>query len=98
MTVADGRLFVGTASNFLLFDPPSYDWDLSGLQTYFAKFMEEHPGIDWSAWQQFFGWGSDCNWIGTEVWASQPVPEPMTILLLGSGLAGLLGFRKRLRR
>jgi phospholipase/lecithinase/hemolysin len=29
---------------------------------------------------------------------SEPVPEPTTMLLLGSGLLGLVGFRKRLRK
>jgi len=30
--------------------------------------------------------------------STTPVPEPSTMLLLGSGLIGLLGFRKRLRK
>jgi hypothetical protein len=32
------------------------------------------------------------------IWAYQSVPVPGTILLLGSGLAGLAGFRRRLQR
>ena len=32
------------------------------------------------------------------VTAPTPVPEPTTMLLLGSGLVGMLGFRKKLKR
>ncbi|MBW2614589.1 MAG: PEP-CTERM sorting domain-containing protein [Deltaproteobacteria bacterium] len=31
-------------------------------------------------------------------WTTQPIPEPATMLLLGSGLLGLAGFRKRFRK
>ena len=43
-----------------------------------------------------FHWAMQCG--NDVIEGSTPVPEPGTMLLLGSGLLGLVGFRKKLKR
>jgi PEP-CTERM motif len=66
--------------------PPVNTWCVAGTAT------EDANGI-----YDFRGWGSE--WIGySEGHVSIPVPEPTTMLLLGLGLVGLGGIRRKFKK
>lgn len=83
---------------------PFYDfsYDTAG-DTWFLDGPHRFPKADWEA-QIFVATGDLLNntitiydgvWWGFEVTA---IPEPTTMFLLGSGLVGLVGFRRKFRK
>lgn len=51
-------------------------------------------------WEQYGGSGENNEITGEALWGAStanPIPEPSTVILLGIGLAGLLGFRKKFK-
>ena len=68
------------------------DWYLAGGQA---------GGIMPDAFRLFTGGSTDGNLLAFDnisIESTAPVPEPTTMLLLGSGLAGLAAFRRRFRK
>ena len=96
-----GNLFVSTAAGV---DPNHIDNSIykinigTGTETLFATFDKTIEELTFDKWGNLYAIDVVSGTQPTTIIEISPVPEPSTMLLLGAGLVGLIGFRRKFKK
>jgi hypothetical protein len=101
MTTWNDQLVVGTASNMFLPDFLSTPYSAEEFAELISLLTANGLTDLVDALSEYYHFAADSlPYIGTQVYmstpAGSPIPEPGTLLLLGSGLIGILWYRRKL--
>jgi hypothetical protein len=81
----------GSDAGLLLYHPPAVG---SSFDDFWLRGFP-NPGDDWGLYT--FGGNPPIN-IGALISTAAPIPEPCTMLLIGSGLVGVAGLRRKVKK
>jgi hypothetical protein len=96
MLRSENKIFDASTSKFLIYNPAELYY--TGLD----KLLGNAPGIDLDFIKTYLSGVPHGRWtladiLASDISSSLPVPEPSTMLILGTGLIGLACFRRKKR-